>query len=175
MVNGNQAALRAVAASDGAIVGRAQARFAPMGNGPLVAELMNAPLFAQLRYSGPADTLWRLTGSEVIDMSGPIAVGADISGRFADPIIRGSLRTQNARLESAVTGMVIDKIAADARFSGPRLIFNSISGNTSGGGSISGSGSVTFAGGNALLDLSFNAQQALLLNRDDVAARSPDR
>ena len=57
MVNGNQAALRAVAASDGAIVGRAQARFAPMGNGPLVAELMNAPLFAQLRYSGPADTL----------------------------------------------------------------------------------------------------------------------
>ena len=85
MVNGNQAALRAVAASDGAIVGRAQARFAPMGNGPLVAELMNAPLFAQLRYSGPADTLWRLTGSEVIDMSGPLAVGADIGGRLAEP------------------------------------------------------------------------------------------
>ena len=53
IVNGNQAALRAVAASDGAIVGRAQARFAPMGGGPLVAELMNAPLFAQLRYAGP--------------------------------------------------------------------------------------------------------------------------
>src|SRR6185503_8947917 len=47
LVNGNQAGLRAVAASDGAIVGRAQARFAPLGNGPLVAELMNAPLFAQ--------------------------------------------------------------------------------------------------------------------------------
>jgi len=171
MVNGNQAALRAVAASDGAIVGRAQARFAPMGNGPLVAELMNAPLFAQLRYSGPADTLWRLTGSEVIDMSGPLAVGADIGGRLADPVIRGSLRTQNARLESAVTGMVIDKIASDARFSGSKLIFSRISGNTSGGGSISGSGSVTFAGGQALLDLSFNAQQALLLNRDDIAAR----
>ncbi len=85
IVNGNQAALRAVAASDGAIVGRAQARFAPLGGGPLVAELMNAPLFAQLRYAGPADTLWRLTGSEVIDMSGPLAVGADIGGRLADP------------------------------------------------------------------------------------------
>jgi translocation and assembly module TamB len=171
MVNGNQAALRAVAASDGAIVGRAQARFAPMGNGPLVAELMNAPLFAQLRYSGPADTLWRLTGSEVIDMSGPLAVGADIGGRLADPVIRGSLRTQNARLESAVTGMVIDKIASDARFSGSKLIFSRISGNTSGGGSISGSGSVTFSGGQALLDLGFTASQALLLNRDDIAAR----
>src|SRR6476661_6047093 len=83
-VSGNQAALRAVAASDGAIVGRAQARFAPLGNGALMTELMNAPLFAQLRYSGPADTLWRLTGSEIIDLSGPLAVGADISGRLAD-------------------------------------------------------------------------------------------
>ena len=171
IVNDNQAALRAVAASDGAVVGRAQARFAPLGNGPLVAELMNAPIFAQLRYAGPADTLWRLTGSEVIDMSGPLAVGADIGGRLTNPVIRGSLRTQNARLESAVTGMVIDNIAADAHFAGSQLIFSKIAGNTNGGGSINGNGSVTFSGGNALLDLSFNASQALLLNRDDVAAR----
>src|SRR4029079_16689100 len=100
VVNGGHAALRAVAASDGTVVGRAQARFSPMGSGPLVAALMNGPLFAQLRYSGPADTLWRLTGSEVIDMSGPLAVGADIGGRLANPQIRGSLRTQKARLES---------------------------------------------------------------------------
>jgi translocation and assembly module TamB len=171
IVNDNQAALRAVAASDGTVVGRAQARFAPLGNGPLVAELLNAPLFAQLRYAGPADTLWRLTGSEVIDMSGPLAVGADIGGRLANPVIRGSLRTQKARIESAVTGMVIDNIDADARFAGPQLIFSKISGGTTGGGSINGTGSVTFSGGNALLNLSFNASQALLLNRDDVAAR----
>ncbi|MFL6736330.1 MAG: translocation/assembly module TamB domain-containing protein [Sphingomonas sp.] len=171
IVTDGQAALRAVAASDGAVVGRAQARFAPLGKGPLVAELMNAPLFAQLRYAGPADTLWRLTGSEVIDMSGPLAVGADIGGRLTSPVIRGSLRTKNARLESAVTGMVIDNIAADAHFAGSQLIFSRITGGTSGGGSIDGSGSVTFAGGNALLNLSFSATQALLLNRDDVAAR----
>jgi translocation and assembly module TamB len=160
-----------VAASDGAIVGRAQARFAPMGSGPLMAELLNAPLFAQLRYTGPADTLWRLTGSEVIDMSGPLAVGADIGGRLADPVIRGSLKTKNARLESAVTGMVIDGVTSEARFSGPQLIFNQISGRTSGGGTVNGNGSVTFSGGKTLLNLSFNADQALLLNRDDVAAR----
>jgi translocation and assembly module TamB len=171
IVNGNQAGLRAVAASDGAIVGRAQARFAPLGNGPLMAELMNAPLFAQLRYSGPADTLWRLTGSEVLDMSGPLAVGADIGGRLTAPVIRGSLKTQNARLESSVTGMVIDQVASEAHFSGSQLIFSQISGRTSGGGTVTGNGSVTFAGGNALLNLAFNADQALLLNRDDVAAR----
>jgi translocation and assembly module TamB len=171
VVSGNQAGLRAVAASAGAIIGRAQARFAPMGGGPLVAELMNAPLLAQLRYTGPADTLWRLSGTEVIDLSGPLAVGADISGRLADPVIRGSLKTQNARLESAVTGMVITNLASQARFSGPQLIFSQISGATSGGGSVNGTGNVTFAGGKTLLNLSFNAREALLLNRDDVAAR----
>jgi len=171
IVNGNQAGLRAVAASNGAIVGRAQARFAPLGGGPLVAELMNAPLFAQLRYSGPADTLWRLTGSEVIDMSGPLAVGADIRGRLAAPQIRGSLKTVSARLESQVTGMVIDHVVSQASFSGPQLIFSQINGQTIGGGSVSGSGNVTFSGGKALMNLSFNASQALLLNRDDVAAR----
>ncbi|WP_028970237.1 translocation/assembly module TamB domain-containing protein [Sphingomonas sp. URHD0057] len=171
IVNGNQAGLRAVAASSGSVIGRAQARFAPLGGGPLVAELMNAPLFAQLRYTGPADTLWRLSGTEVIDLSGPLAVGADIGGRLAAPVIRGSLKTQNARLESAVTGMVIDQLVSQARFSGPQLIFSQISGRTSGGGSLTGTGSVTFAGGKTALNLSFNANQALLLNRDDIAAR----
>ena len=60
IVNGNQAALARGRRQRRAIVGRAQARFAPMGGGPLMAELLNAPLFAQLRYAGPADTLWRL-------------------------------------------------------------------------------------------------------------------
>ena len=170
-VSGNQAGLRAVAASDGAIVGRAQARFAPLGGGPLVAELMNAPLFAQLRYAGPADTLWRLTGSEVIDMSGPLAVGADIGGRLANPVIQGSLKTQNGRLESQVTGMVVDHVASQAHFSGPQLIFSQIVGQTAGGGSVAGNGTITFSGGKTLLNLSFSANQALLLNRDDVAAR----
>ena len=69
---------------------------------------------------GPADTLWRLSGSEVLDMSGPLAVGADIGGRLADPAIRGSLRTQNARLESPVTGMVIDQCRSRRRASPAR-------------------------------------------------------
>jgi translocation and assembly module TamB len=172
VVSGNAAGLRAVAASDGAIVGRAQARFAPLGGGALMDELMNAPLFAQLRYAGPADTLWRLTGSEVIDMSGPLAVGADISGKLADPQIRGSLKTDSGRLESQVTGMVIDHVASQAHFSGSQLIFSQITGQTTGGGNITGNGTVTFSGGKTLLNLSFNASQALLLNRDDVAARA---
>ena len=104
--------MRAVAVSDGKTIGRAQARFAPLGQGPIVAQLMNAPMLIQMRYAGPADTLWRLSGVEVFDLSGPIAIGADISGRLVQPQIRGSLKADGARLESAVTGMVIERIQA---------------------------------------------------------------
>jgi translocation and assembly module TamB len=171
VVQGNHAAMRAVAVSGGQTIGRAQARFAPIGGGPLLAELFNAPLFAQLRYAGPADTLWRLTNNEIFDLTGPVAIGADIGGRLVDPSIRGSVRTSSARIESAVTGMVIDQLVADGRFDGSRLIFSRLSGRTTGGGAISGSGTVTFSGGAAALDLGFNAEDALLLNRADIAAR----
>ena len=170
-ISGNQAAMRAVAVSGGQTVGRAQARFAPIGGGPLLAELMNAPLFAQVRYAGPADTLWRLSGTEIFDLTGPVAIGADIGGRIVDPTIRGSLRTSNARLESAVTGTLIENLQADGRFNGSRLVFSRLGGTTSGSGAIEGSGTVDFSGGVAALDLAFNARQALLLNRDDLAAR----
>ena len=166
-------ALRAVAASDGAIVGRAQARFAPLGGGPLVAELMNAPLFAQLRYAGPADTLWRLTGSEVIDMSGPLAVGADIGGRLAnprDPRLAQDRRTR--RLESQVTGMVIDHVATPGALLRPAADLQpDHRARPPAAAPSRAAAAITFSGGKTLLNLSFNASQALLLNRDDVAAR----
>lgn len=164
------AAMRAVAVSDGKTIGRAQARFTPLGRGPIVAELMNAPMLLQLRYAGPADTLWRLSGVEIFDLSGPVAVGADIGGRLVDPQIRGSLKADGARLESAVTGTVIERIQAQGRFAGPKLVLTSIAGATPGGGSIAGSGVVDFSGGMAGLNLKFDATRARLLDRDDIAA-----
>jgi translocation and assembly module TamB len=165
-----RAAMRAVAVSDGKTIGRAQARFTPLGRGPIVAELMNAPMLLQLRYAGPADTLWRLSGVEVFDLSGPVAVGADISGRLVDPQIRGSLEADGARLESAVTGTVIEQLQAQGRFAGPKLVLGAISGSTPGGGALSGSGTIDFTGGKAGLDLKFEASRARLLDRDDIAA-----
>ncbi|WP_294122622.1 translocation/assembly module TamB domain-containing protein [Sphingomonas sp.] len=163
------AAMRAVAVSDGKTIGRAQARFDPLGQGPIVTQLMNAPMLIQMRYAGPADTLWRLSGIEVLDLSGPVAIGADISGRLVDPAIRGSLRADGARLESAVTGMVVEKIQAQGRFAGPRLLLSGITGSTPGGGTVAGSGTIDFTGGKAGLDLRFDANRARLLDRDDIA------
>ena len=170
VLGGGRAALRAVAVSDGKTIGRAQGRFSPLGRGPIMAELMNAPMLLQLRYAGPADTLWRLSGVETFDLSGPIAVGADIGGRLVDPQIRGSVKADGARLESPVTGTVVERIQAQGRFAGPKLVLSQMSGSTPGGGSISGSGTVDFTGGKAGLDLSFNASRARVLDRDDIAA-----
>ena len=171
LLSNGKAALRAVAVSDGKTIGRAQARFAPLPLGqPIIAALSNAPMVMQLRYAGPADTLWRLSGVEVFDLSGPVAIGADIGGRLVDPRIRGSIKAENARIESAVTGMVVTGLNAGGRFGGSRLVLDSIAGRTPGGGTISGSGSVNFSGGSPALDLDFNVARAQVLDRDDLAA-----
>ncbi len=170
VLEGGKAAMRAVAVSEGKTIGRAQARFAPIGRGPIIAELVNAPMQMQVRYSGPADTLWRLSGVEIIDLSGPVAIGADISGRIVDPTIRGSIRTAGARIESAVTGMVVQNVAASGRFGGSRLVFDRIAGVTPAGGTVAGAGSVDFSGGRPALDLKFNLVRAGILDRDDIAA-----
>jgi len=171
VLTGDKAGMRAVAVAGGQTIGRAQALFSPLPSGPVVEALMNAPLFAQLRYAGPADTLWRLSGIEVFDLTGPAAIGADIHGTLANPSIGGSLRTQNARIESPVTGTVIQQLGVDGWFEGPHLVFSRIAGTTPGNGSITGSGTITFSGGRTAMDLNFNAANALLLNRDDVSAR----
>jgi translocation and assembly module TamB len=170
---GGNAAVRAVAASGGQTIGRAQARLSPIpGGGSLPERLARAPLFAQLRYSGPADTLWRLTGIELIDLSGPVAVGADARGTLNDPQIRGSLRTERARLESPVTGTVIEGLAANGRFGGSQLVIDRFTGATKRGGVVSGRGTFDLSAARGLgMDLAIDTRAAQLIDRDDIKAQ----
>src|SRR3546814_484537 len=101
----SSAAARAVIVSGGKTIGRAQARLSPLSEGYILDRLSHAPLFAQLRYEGPADTLWRLTNVETFDLTGPVQIGFDAHGTLANPIIRGSVMADDARLSSPVTGM----------------------------------------------------------------------
>lgn len=173
ILRGDQAAARAVAASEGRVIGRAQARLAPLpASGDLITRLANAPLFAQLRYAGPADTLWRLTGIRQFDLSGPVAIAADVRGRLADPAIRGSVRSSNARLESATSGTVLTNVNASGRFGGSRLLIDRMTATAGQGGSITGTGAFDFGGARrgVGMDLTINAQDAVLINRDDLGA-----
>jgi translocation and assembly module TamB len=172
-LQGGVAGIRAVAASEGKIVGRAQARLAPVtGAGTVFERLAAAPMFAQLRYNGPADTLWRLTGLELIDVSGPVAVGADATGTLNNPQIRGSLQTDKVRIESAVTGTVIDNVQASGRFGGSSLVVDRFSGTTKGKGTVTGHGRFDLgAAGGFGMDLALDADAAQLLDRDDIKAQ----
>lgn len=169
LANGS-AAVRAIAMSGGQIVGRAQARLTPGASGDLAQRLERAPLFAQVRYTGPADTLWRLTGIEAFDVSGPVALGADISGRVDAPAIRGSIRTTAVRIESPVTGMVLTNVVASGRFGGSRLVLDRFSAQSGKDGKISGSGSFDFAAAHGIgMALQIDADHAALVARDELA------
>jgi translocation and assembly module TamB len=171
-LDGGGLVARAVAASGGKTLGRAQLRAAPLAGGETIADrLYAAPLFAQLRYNGPADVLWRLTGVETIDLTGPIAIGADIGGTLADPQIRGIVRANAVRLESAVSGTVAQKAVVSGRFDGSRLVLDQISGETPGGGTVAGTGSFGFSAERGFtMDVALDAKSAQLLNRDDIGA-----
>lgn len=168
---GGNAALRAVAVSDRRTIGRAQARIVGIGNGNFFETLIRAPMRAQIRYNGAADTLWRLTGIELIDVSGPAAIAADLRGTLEDPVIVGSVRTAGARLESAVTGLVIENLESFGRFGGSRLQIERFGGTTPGGGQVSGTGALDFAGARGVaMRFDVDSRGARLLDRDDIRA-----
>lgn len=167
----DKAALRAVMVSGGKTIGRAQAQLAPLGAGTLRARLANAQLFAQVRYDGPADTLWRLTGIELFDLSGPIAIGADLGGKVNDPRIRGVLRAKGARIESAITGTVLTNVQAAGNFNGSQLQFTDFAADAGKGGRVTGRGTFDFAAVNGFgMDLALQADNAVMINRDDIGA-----
>ena len=171
-LSGGVAGIRAVAVSGGKEIGRAQVRLQPGNSGTLTQRFANAPVFGQIRYSGSADALWRLSGVETLDVSGPVALGADLSGRVSDPVIRGSVRTVNARVESPATGMVLTNVNASGRFGdGSRLIFDSISANAGKDGRVTGSGMIDLSSARGFaMNLSLDATQATLIARDDLGA-----
>lgn len=171
LLNGDGAALRAVLASGGRTIGRGQAKLSSLGGGSLTARLANAALFAQVRYDGPADTLWRLTGIELFDLSGPIAIAADLGGRVNDPRIRGIVRAKGARIESARSGTVLTNILGDGQFNGSKLSFANFTADAGKGGRVTGSGSFDFAAVKGFgIDLKLNVDKAVMINRDDIGA-----
>ncbi|GAA0673453.1 translocation and assembly module TamB [Sphingomonas insulae] len=163
--------VRAVMASGGKTIGRGQALLRPLGTGDLASRIAAAPLFAQLRYQGPADTLWRLTGVELFDLSGPVAIGADVSGRIDAPVIRGVLQASGARIESANTGTVLTNVAATGRFGGSRLQIDRFAADAGKGGRVTGSGGFDFAANGGIgIDIRLAADHAVMINRDDIGA-----
>ena len=177
------AAARAVLNEGGERRGRVQVRIDRLPTtGSLGERLRLGNLFAQLRYAGRAEALWRLAAIDAFDMTGPVALAADFRGSIANPRVRGSISSDDLRLRSGISGTDIRDVSVDGRFTGSRLQLTRFAGSTANGGTLTGSGIVDLAGlGERVerrslrvrgprLDLRANAQRARLVNANGLSA-----
>ncbi|RDS78609.1 DUF490 domain-containing protein [Alteriqipengyuania lutimaris] len=160
---------RAVLEDNGSEGGRVQALISGLPrSGGLAERLQSGDLVAQLRYRGPAQSLWRLAAIDLLDFSGPVAVAADVRGTLANPSVRGSLSSDDLRVQSSISGTDIRDATVRGDFAGSRLRINSFQGTAPNGGAISGSGVVDLsnlgAGRGPEIDIRAAAREAQLIN-----------
>ena len=154
-----------------AVVGRINARLAPLGNGATITQrLLAAPLSGGIRYNGPAEVLWALTGIAGQQLSGPIVIAADLGGRVDNPSVTGVIRAATLRYENQAFGTVISNIALDSRFDRSQLQIVSLTAKA-GSGSLAASGSVGLDAATGFpLNLAITLDKAQLARSDALGA-----
>ena len=164
---------RAVIVRAGKVEGRAQLRIGPIppGDEPLRERLFASPVFGQLRYQGPAEAVWGLTGVSGVDVRGPIAISADVTGILGNPQLTGLARSEGGRVESTAIGAVIDQASLEARFTQSRLELVRFGGRVGRDGSISGTGGIDLAADRGFpMDIRLTMKNAALVKRDEIDA-----
>jgi translocation and assembly module TamB len=114
-----------------------------------------------------------LAAIDAFDLTGPVAIAADVTGTLGAPVIRGSLSSTDLRLQSSLTGTDVSKIAAKGRFAGSRLELTSFTGQASNGGKVSGTGMFDLANlgtRGPAMDIRIATRNARVLARSDMAA-----
>ncbi|HEX8483506.1 MAG TPA: translocation/assembly module TamB domain-containing protein, partial [Allosphingosinicella sp.] len=154
------------------VVGRAQLRLQPVGPGAgtWTTRLLAAPLAGGIRYNGPAEVLWSLSGITDMQLSGPIGVAADFSGRVQAPQLTGVLRANNLTFVHETYGTRIRQLALRGRFTSSELRIEQLSGRA-GGGTIAGTGTVGFAAAAGYpMDIRLKLNDAQLARSDNLGA-----
>jgi translocation and assembly module TamB len=170
-LNQNGGDVRALIKRNGAVLGRMQARLAPLGTGAGIAErLISAPLSGGIRYNGPAEVLWSMSGIARQDLSGPIAIGADFGGRVDRPTVTGVIRADALRYENEAFGTVLSRMAIDGRFTQSQLLLNRLTASA-GEGTIAASGRVGLDAASGFpIDVKVILDRARLARGDDLDA-----
>jgi translocation and assembly module TamB len=164
--------LAAVIRRDSAVIGRAQLRLQPVGAGAggWSARLLAAPLAGGIRYNGPAEVLWSLGGVADMQLSGPIGVAADFSGRVQSPQLTGIIRANNLTFVHETYGTRISQLALQGRFTSSELQITQLSGRA-GQGTLTGTGTVGFASAAGYpMDIRLKLNEAQLARSDTIGA-----
>ena len=153
-------------------VGRLLATLRPLppGAGSWMTRLMQAPLSGGIRYNGPSGVLFSLAALPNQQLSGPIAVAADFSGRVAAPQLTGLIRADNLTYDNESYGTRLSQMKIAARFTNDRLDLTNLSARA-GNGSVQAQGSVGLAAaGGFPIDLRARLDNAQLAKSDSLAA-----
>ena len=165
-----QSNLQAVIRERGAIIGRMNAALNPLSAGNLAERLGGAALTGGIRFNGPADTLWSFVGQPDQNLSGPIAVGADFSGRLRAPQLTGIVRGDNLTYENQTYGTRLTGIAVAGRLIGDRVELSRLDARA-GSGTISGQGYLSLAAESGYpMDLAFDLDNARLARSDALSS-----
>jgi translocation and assembly module TamB len=171
-LSSNGGDLRALVRRGGGVIGRMQARLAPVPGGAegWSTRLLAAPLAGGIRYNGPAEVLWGLTGITGQELRGPIAIAADFGGRLTQPSLTGVIRANALAYENEIYGTRITNIALDGRFTQSRLELTSLTGRA-GSGTISARGNVGLDAASGFpIDIAATLDRAQLARSDALGA-----
>lgn len=163
---------RAVIRRRGTVIGRLAASLHPLGPGAgsWVSRVTAAPLEGGIRYTGPAETLWSFAGQANQTLSGPIALGADFTGRITQPQLTGIVRGDNLTYDNQAYGTRLTSLAVSGRFAGDRLQFDRLHA-AAGAGTVSGQGYIGLAAEQGYpMDMAFTLDNARLARGDALSS-----
>ncbi len=156
-------------------LGRLVVRVDP-GAGETPAErFMAGQLSGGVRFNGPVEPLWALVQLDGQELRGSLALGADLAGTPADPVITGIVRGQNMVYRNAMLGTELTTMNLDGSFTGSSLVLNSFTGKAH-NGTFTGSGRVNFdEAAERQVDLKLQLNRAKLANSDmiDITMSGP--
>lgn len=153
------------------VVGRMVANLRPLGAGASWTErLMAAPLSGGIRYNGPSAVLFSFAAIPNQQVSGPIAIAADFSGRVQAPRLNGLIRADNLTYDNETYGTRLSRMQLAGRFNNERFEITTLNAKA-GNGTVQATGSIGLAAESGFpVDLRATLDNAQLAKSDAISA-----
>ncbi len=153
------------------VVGRMVANLRPLGSGASWSDrLMAAPLSGGIRYNGPSAVLFSFAAIPNQQLSGPIAIAADFSGRVQAPLLNGLIRADNLTYDNETYGTRLSRMQLAGRFNNERFEITRLNAKA-GDGTVQATGSIGLAAASGFpIDLRATLDNAQLAKSDAISA-----
>lgn len=165
---------RAIIRRRGATVGRLQVDLRPLppGTADWQTRLLAAPLGGGIRYNGPAEVLFSLTGLPDQHLTGNVGVAADFSGRVQAPQLTGVVRANDLTYSNDTYGTKLTKLRVRGTFTNDQLNVTELTANA-GDGTVSGKGFVNLSSAKGFpMQLDLDVNNARLADSSLIAAQA---